>query len=268
MIRRAAVAGQFYPGNPAELRRLIEKLADPKAKKEPAVAVVSPHAGYVYSGRVAGAVFSSVVLPATFVIVAPAHRPIRPVFALMTEGSWETPLGEVPIDAELAEGIQSRCRIAVSDPAAHAAEHSLEVQIPFLQVLRGDIAIVPINVSSRAVEGQLDDLGRAIAGAVRACGKEVLLVASTDMSHYLSASEARAKDVQAIDRILALDARGLIDVVRSRDISMCGVLPTAAVITAAKEGGATRAELVRYATSGEVTGDEGEVVAYAGLRIL
>ena len=268
MKRKAAVAGYFYPNDAAELRRMIGRMVDPKARREKAVAVVAPHAGYVYSGPVAGAVYSSVVLPPAFVILAPAHRPIRPVFALMSEGSWETPLGPVPIDGELASGIQSRCPIAVPDPGAHGAEHSLEVQLPFLQYFREDISIVPVSVSSRARLEDLEDLGLAIAAAVRAVGRDVLLIASTDMSHYISAAEAREKDFRAIDRILALDARGLVEVVDDEDISMCGVLPTAAVLVAAKALGATKAELIRYATSGDVTGDDREVVAYAGLRIL
>ncbi|HOF82191.1 MAG: AmmeMemoRadiSam system protein B [Acidobacteriota bacterium] len=267
MKRAAAVAGSFYPASASELRRMLGSLVDPARKKVKAAAVVCPHAGYVYSGAVAGAVYSSVEMPGTFVILAPAHRPQRPAFAIMSEGSWETPLGSVPVDEELAAAIRAKCPAVVDDPAAHAAEHSLEVQIPFLQYLRKSPAIVPLNVSARADFPRLREAGEAIAAAVRESGKDVLLVASTDMSHYISADRAKLLDGLAIDRILALDARGLVETVFDNDISMCGVLPTAAVVVAAAALGATRAELVAYANSGEVTGDDREVVAYAGLRI-
>jgi AmmeMemoRadiSam system protein B len=267
MKRKAAVAGYFYPGNAGELRRLIGRMVDPAVRKEKAVAVVSPHAGYVYSGPVAGAVYSSVDLPERCVILAPSHRPIRPLFAIMDKGAWDTPLGPVPVDVNLASGIARRCRLVQVDDAAHAEEHSLEVQLPFLQYFRSDLAIVPVNVSSRVAYPDLEALGTAVAEAIREAGKDVLLVASTDMSHYISAAAARQKDFRAIDRIFALDPRGLVEVVFEEDISMCGVLPTAAVLIAAKALGATKAELIRYATSGDVTGDDREVVAYAGLKI-
>jgi len=267
MKRKPAVAGTFYPGHPAELRRQIGRMTVPDAPKSKAFAAIVPHAGYVYSGAVAGAVFSAVEIPPSCVVLAPAHRPIRPLFAIMTEGSWETPLGPVPIESGLASGILKRCRLVQADPAAHAEEHSLEVQIPFLQTFRPDVSIVPLNVSYRAEFEDLEALGGAVAEAVREWGGETLLVASTDMSHYISAAEARRRDFKAIDRILALDPRGLVEVVRAEDISMCGVLPTAAVLVAAKALGASKAELVRYATSGDVTGDDREVVAYAGLVV-
>jgi len=266
--RRAAVAGSFYPGNAAELRRILGLMVDLKQKKSKAVAVICPHAGYVYSGAVAGAVYSSVELPGTAAILAPAHRPQRPSFAIMAEGEWETPLGTVPVDEPLASSIQSRCPAIVADPAAHDREHSLEVQIPFLQFLQPSLKIVPINVSSRIAWERLSEAGEAIAGTIRESGRDVLLVASTDMSHYISAREAKKRDSLAIERILALDPEGLVRTVLDNDISMCGVFPTAAVLVAARALGATRGELVAYANSGAVTGDEREVVAYAGLRIL
>lgn len=268
MNRPAAVAGSFYPRGEAELRRMIAGMTSSDVPRVKAAAVVAPHAGYVYSGPVAGAVYSSVVLPSTYIILAPAHRPIRPTFALMDDGTWETPLGSIPVESGLAAEILRLCPEARVDPAAHAAEHSLEVHLPFLQAQRSGISIVPINVSYRAGFDELASLGRAIAAAIKEFGPDVLLIASTDMSHYVSAAAARKKDFLAIDRILALDPRGLVEIVRDEDITMCGVLPTAAVLIAAAEVGATKGELVRYATSGDVTGDDREVVGYAGLRIL
>jgi AmmeMemoRadiSam system protein B len=189
--RKAAVAGSFYPGEASQLKRLLASVIDPDAAKTKALAVVSPHAGYIYSGGVAGAVFSSVELPDLFVILGPSHRPIRPLFAAMVEGVWETPLGSIPVEKTLAARILEGSKSIVADAAAHAGEHSLEVQLPFLQYLRPDLGIVPISVSSGASYPDLEDLGRSIAAGIKASGRRVLIVASTDMSHYVSREEAR-----------------------------------------------------------------------------
>jgi AmmeMemoRadiSam system protein B len=268
MVRKPAVAGYFYPRKAAALRALLGEMVDPKAKKEKARAVVSPHAGFSYSGYVAGAVFSSVVLPEHFLILGPSHRGQRSVFGIMTEGSWETPLGEVPIDAALAEALLRSSPLIKEEEAAHGEEHSLEVQLPFLQYLRSGFSFVPLSVSPAADFGALEELGNALAAAIRRAKKDVLVVASTDMSHYVSQETAREKDFLAIERIQALDARGLYDVVQAQAISMCGFQPTTAAILAAKELGARRADLVRYMTSGETSGDYLQVVGYAGLRLV
>jgi AmmeMemoRadiSam system protein B len=268
MVRKPAVAGYFYPRKAAALRALLGEMVDPKAKKEKARAVVSPHAGFSYSGYVAGAVFSSVVLPEHFLILGPSHRGQRSVFGIMTEGSWETPLGEVPIDAALAEALLRSSPLIKEEEAAHGEEHSLEVQLPFLQYLRSGFSFVPLSVSPAADFGALEELGNALAAAIRRAKKDVLVLASTDMSHYVSQETARKKDFLAIERIQALDARGLYDVVQAQAISMCGFQPTTAAILAAKELGARRADLVRYMTSGETSGDYLQVVGYAGLRLV
>jgi len=268
MKRKAAVAGSFYPGNEPELRKMVGGLVETKAVKVKALAVVSPHAGFMYSGQVAGSVFSSVEVPGNAVILAPSHRPIRSLFALMNEGQWETPLGSIPIASELAEAIQKESDgLIKTDPAAHAQEHSLEVQLPFIQFLQPRFSLVPINISYLASFDNLEELGRAIAAGILSFGGEVLIVASTDMSHYVSREVARKKDFLAIRKILDLDPRGLFDVVRSEDISMCGFQPVTAALVAGLALGAKKAELVRYADSGDVTGDDREVVGYAGLRI-
>jgi MEMO1 family protein len=268
MTRRPFVAGQFYPGRPGELREALERMTDREAARAEAIAVVSPHAGYVYSGDVAGAVFSSVVVPETVIILGPGHRPIRPVLAVQSEGSWETPLGVVPIESGLANALLDACPPCRSDAKAHEQEHSLEVQVPFLQHFSPQLSIVPVCVSYAASFADLHSLGTAMAGAVRGFERPVLIVASTDMSHYVSRAEAKEKDGRAIDRILALDAEGLFRTVVEEEISMCGFQPVTAAIVAARALGAAEAELVRYATSGDVTGDDRSVVGYAGLRIL
>jgi AmmeMemoRadiSam system protein B len=268
MIRKPAVAGHFYPERAGKLRAMIETMVDPQAEKEKAVAVVSPHAGYVYSGPVAGAVFSSVVLPDLFIILGPSHRGTRSLFAIAGKGIWQTPLGEIPVQSELARLIMNHSPLIEEEENAHALEHSLEVQLPFIQYFKKDFAIVPVCISHRASFEDLDELARAVVTGLKEYGQESLIVASTDMSHYVSQETARLKDSLAIEKILALDARGLYDIVREEDISMCGYQPTAAAVMAAKALGAKKAELIRYQTSGETTGDYDEVVGYAGLRIL
>jgi len=268
MVRKPAVAGYFYPRNAASLRALLGEMVDPRAKKEKARAVVSPHAGFAYSGYVAGAVYSSVLLPERYVILGPSHRGQRSLFGIMTEGSWETPLGEVPIDSALAEALLRSSPLIKEEEGAHEEEHSLEVQLPFLQYLRSGFSFVPVSVSTAADFGALEALGHALAAVIRQAEKDVLVVASTDMSHYVSQETAREKDFLAIERIQALDARGLYDVVQAQAISMCGFQPTTGAILAAKELGASRADLVRYMTSGETSGDTHQVVGYAGLRLV
>jgi AmmeMemoRadiSam system protein B len=257
MKRRAYVAGQFYPGEGERLRGTIARLAGPPAVLKKAIAVVSPHAGYIYSGAVAAAVFSSTLMPGTFVILGPGQ----------SRGSWQTPLGESPIDTDLAARIAGRCALVAEDEEAHLWEHSLEVQLPFIQYYREDAAIVPICVSHEAAYDQLEQLGRGLAEAVRGSGRETLIVASTDMSHYVSQKTAERKDMLAVDRILALDPAGLFETVTRERISMCGFQPTVAALVAALGLGAVGAELVRYQTSGEVSGDYAQVVGYAGIRI-
>lgn len=267
MVRKPAVAGYFYPKKPGELRAMLEEMIDARAKKVKALAVISPHAGFIYSGHVAGAVFSSVELPGHIVILGPSHRGIRAVFGITSEGVWQTPLGDVPIDKGLAELIRERSPLIQEDEGGHASEHSLEVQLPFIQYLKRDFSIVPICVSPAADYSDLQGLADAVADATSRSGREVLLVSSTDMSHYVSQETAKKQDFLAIDKMLALDARGLYDVVRDEDISMCGFQPTTAVILAARKLGAKKAELICYQTSGDASGDYQSVVGYAGLRI-
>jgi AmmeMemoRadiSam system protein B len=268
MKRKAFVAGQFYPGGREKLRETISGMI-PKAAhaRKKAIAVVSPHAGYVYSGPVAGAVFSSTRLPGIFVILGPGHREIDSLFAIQVRGSWLTPLGESPIEETLASSIVAGCPLVKEDEKAHLWEHSLEVQLPFIQFFRDDAAIVPICVSHEARYDELEMLGRALAAAIREDGREILIVASTDMSHYVSQKTAEKMDMLAIRKVLALDPAGLFETVTSERISMCGFQPTTAALVAAIGLGATGAELVRYQTSGEASGDYSQVVGYAGIMV-
>jgi AmmeMemoRadiSam system protein B len=267
MKRKPFVAGQFYPGDREGLRKAIEGLIVPGAARKKAIAVIAPHAGYIYSGHVAGAVYSSTAMPPVYIILGPAHREIGSVFAIQAEGSWATPLGDSPIDHDLAVRIKAGCGLVEENDEAHLREHSLEVQLPFIQYFRKDAAIVPICVSHEAGYPELESLGWALAEAVRAHDRETLLVASTDMSHYVSQPTAERKDKLAIDKVLALDPAGLFKTVMAERITMCGFQPTAAALVAAQSLGASGAELVRYQTSGDASGDYDQVVGYAGIRI-
>jgi hypothetical protein len=267
MKRKAYVAGQFYPGSREKLRETIAAMTDPAADKKKALALVSPHAGYVYSGAVAGAVFSSAPLPGLFVILGPGHREIGSLFAIQTRGSWQTPLGDSPVDEALASRIAAACPLVVEDEQAHLWEHSLEVQLPFVQYVRPDAAIVPICVSHEARYAELETLGQGLAAAIREDGREALIVASTDMSHYVSQKTAEKKDMLAIRKVLDLDPSGLFDTVIAEKITMCGFQPTTAALVAALGLGASEARLIRYATSGDASGDYSQVVGYAGIRI-
>jgi AmmeMemoRadiSam system protein B len=268
MIRLPAVAGRFYPDDPDSLRSAVDSFlaGDGEEKKSRARACLVPHAGYVYSGGVAGEVYRRMEIPARVILLGPRHFPRGAPLAILSDGAWQTPLGMAPIDRLLAEKIVRAFPLLREDAVAHAAEHSLEVQLPFLQRLVPSFAFVPIVIGPAQWE-PLEALGRALAGVIAAEREPILLIASSDMNHYESDAVTRVKDRKAIDQILALEPRKLFDTVRDEKISMCGYAAAVAVLIAARELGATQAELVRYATSGEVNGDMQEVVGYAGIVV-
>ena len=267
MKRKASVAGYFYPNREKDLRHMIKEMVEPTREREKGICIVSPHAGFVYSGPVAGAVFSSVHLPGRYVVLGPSHRGIESRLAIMTQGVWETPLGDVPVDNRLAKHILRHSEGISEDLSAHADEHSLEVQLPFIQYFKEEVSIVPVCIAPQASFEDLEDLGVAVAKGIKEVEDEVMIVASTDMSHYVDQEVARKKDFLAIDRILELDAPGLYETVQREHISMCGFQPTTAAIIASLELGAKKAELIKYQTSGDVSGNFREVVGYAGIRI-
>ena len=266
MLRAPAVAGQFYPGTHAQLAGQVAAFLETQVEPQPALVAVSPHAGYVYSGAVAGKVFSRVVVPPKVVLLGPNHRGLGAPVALMSQGAWQTPLGEVPLDAELGGELLEQSRLVREDHVAHQYEHSLEVQVPFLQARQPDLRLTPLCLSGLSLE-QCQELGRDLAAVIQRAGEPVLMVASTDMTHYESAEQARDKDSRAIERIQALDPQGLYQTVLGQGISMCGVIPTTVCLAAALRLGAGQAELVAYTNSGEATGDMEQVVGYAGLII-
>jgi len=267
-VRKPAVAGQFYPATAAELNARLKELIDPKVKKQDVLGCMLPHAGYMYSGAVAGATISRVIVKEKIVLLGPNHTGHGTAFSLMSKGVWKTPLGDAAIDTELALEILGASEFLQDDELAHTYEHSLEVELPFLQYQRKDFTIVPIAVAAPELNA-LKAVGRAIGSAIarRKLTGSVLLVASSDMTHYEPQEKAKQKDMLAIDAVLALDEDKLFSCIREYDITMCGYMPTICMLSAAKELGATRAELVKYQTSGDASGDYSSVVGYAGIIV-
>jgi len=269
-VRHPAVAGRFYPGRPETLLRDLEKYLgpDPESaeKIEGALGCMVPHAGYMYSGHVAGAVYRRLPRRATYVILCPNHTGRGAPLAMMSEGSWLTPLGEVVVESSLAKAVRQGCHLVTDDAKAHEDEHSLEVQLPFLQRVAKDFRFVPIAIGVGGY-ASLESLGHGLAQAARQAKEPFMVIASSDMNHYEPDGITRIKDRKAIDRVLALDPQGLYQVIRKEDISMCGYGPAIAMLTFAREMGATQAELVKYATSADTSGDKSAVVGYAGIIV-
>jgi AmmeMemoRadiSam system protein B len=266
IIRHPAVAGRFYPSDPNILFYDVQSYFSPQTAPAPALGCVAPHAGYIYSGPVAGAVYAQLQIPRHIIILCPNHTGKGRPLAIMSNGTWETPLGQVPIDTLLAGALKQEFPLLTEDFEAHRSEHAIEVELPFLQACRPDFTFVPIALGTGQFE-ILEKLGDALANVLQAQADKILIIASSDMNHYENDTITRIKDHKAIERVLALDARGLFDVVMREEISMCGFGPTVAMLTATKRLGATSAELVKYATSGDVSGDREMVVGYAGIVV-
>jgi hypothetical protein len=265
-LRHPAVAGRFYPARPEVLMRDVQSYLVGGEDKIEATGCVVPHAGYMYSGHVAGAVYARLRVPERFIILCPNHTGMGKPLAIMSEGAWDTPLGQAEIDHELAMELRNAFHSISEDANAHRAEHALEVQLPFIQALRRKFTFVPIalGVGSYA---PLAELGEALAHVISAHQEKILIIASSDMNHYESDAITRVKDRKAIEQVLALDPQGLFDVVVNEEISMCGYGPAVAMLTAAKRLGAASAELIKYATSADVSGDRETVVGYAGVIV-
>lgn len=265
MIRRPAVAGQFYPEDPRSLREMVNSLIHEEEKID-ALGVVVPHAGLIYSGKVAGKVYSKIKERPIVIILGVNHRGRGRPFAIVKEGIWETPLGQVEVESRLAERLLLSSDYLKEDELAHQFEHSLEVQLPFLQVcFRNPFKIVPISISHYDVKSY-QALGREIASKIEDPA-QVLIIASTDLTHYESQEDARRKDKEVIEAIIHLDEEDLFNRIQRFNITMCGYAPTIVMLVLTKSLGAKEAELVEYMTSGDVSGDYDQVVGYAGMII-
>ncbi|MCS7102584.1 MAG: MEMO1 family protein [Candidatus Korarchaeum sp.] len=277
-MRRPAVVGSFYPSRSSDLVKLIESLfknagaegiPTPNEVGERRIAsIISPHAGYIYSGRAAASAYSLLAqdgVPDSFVIIGPNHTGLGSAFAVTKSRLWETPLGRVEVDIELAEAIADCFGELYFDDLAHAWEHSIEVQVPFLQAIYGSrFKLVPIVMGLQEPEPSVE-LGRAVALASERMKRDTVVIASSDMSHYLPEDEAMRRDRVALEAILSMDVRALFRVIRELDVSMCGPGPASAAISFAKLKGVSRGELVRYSTSAETSGDKSFVVGYASV---
>jgi MEMO1 family protein len=274
-VRAPAVSGRFYPGTRAELERTVRTLLDavpsarPAPAPAPARAAVAPHAGYAYSGLTAAHVFARLEVPPVVVILAPNHTGVcrAPGGASLWEaGAFRTPLGDVSVDEGLAQALLAASPLVAPDHAAHVQEHAVEVELPFLQLRRPDVRIVPLVLAWDAWDG-CAALGGTLAGLVGRWPERVLLLASSDLNHYEPASVSVPKDRRALEAVVALDGAELLARCRRERISMCGRAPTATVLAAIRALGAAHAEIVHYSHSGMVTGEEDAVVGYGGVVI-
>ncbi len=266
-MRHPAVADQFYPGSPKALARTVTELfpAFGTQDKEQARAVVSPHAGYIYSGALAAETLSGVVIPESVIILGPSHRGQEAPVALSSE-TWSMPLGEVSVDMELGNLLLEHSQHVSIDDLAHRFEHSLEVQIPFLQLLQKELRIVPLVVSRMAFP-VCEEVAHSLADTIKQSTKDVLIIASSDMSHYESRQITGEKDGLALKAIEEFDPHGLYHTILNNRISMCGFIPVVIAMLAAKALGAKGSRLVGYTDSGHVSGDTSQVVGYAGVVI-
>lgn len=270
LIRKPSVAGQFYPDSPIELKKQIDSFIDKNKKKAKleAIGCLVPHAGYIYSGQVAASVFSKINLKENFIILGPNHTGYGEPISIMTQGVWETPLGKVKINSNLAKELLKNSAYLKEDFLAHQYEHSLEVEIPFLQYFANDFKIVPIVVGMEQID-VYKKLGKEIAQTLKDLDliKNIIIIASSDMTHYESDKVARQKDKIAIDAILKLDEDLLWQKVKEFDISMCGCAPAIVMLTIVKELNAKKAKLIQYETSAKTSSDYNAVVGYAGIII-
>jgi AmmeMemoRadiSam system protein B len=271
MIRNPAVAGQFYPASARQIEAELGKLLRISPQKRDAIAVVVPHAGWMYSGATAGILYSAVKIPDVVVMIGPNHHGVGSDYAVFASGAWRTPVGDAPIAENLATELLKNCEILTSDPRAHRYEHSLEVQIPMLLRENSRVKIVPLLIGGGWPESggreNLRKIGVAVAKTVQNFGEPALILASSDLNHYEDQTTSNRKDKLALDAVVSLDEELLMERVIEHEISMCGVAPTYIVLVAAKQLGARRAELLDYRTSGDVSGDFSAVVGYGAVVI-
>jgi MEMO1 family protein len=261
------VSGSFYPGDREALLKELEAMFPLLAEdeREEVMGAVVPHAGYLYSGRVAGDVYARIKPKKTFVIIGPNHTGQGNDYSVSME-NWDTPLGEVEVDVELSEAVIARAPILTGDAEAHRYEHSIEVQLPFIKRFFPETSIVPICISSKNVS-ELEAVAESIVVSARSLERDIVVLASSDMTHYEPRSVAYAKDRKAIEAMLSIDARDLAQIIAAEGISMCGWAPSVIMLFAASKLGADRARLVRYSDSGDITGNTAEVVGYAGITL-
>ncbi|MDP8259696.1 MAG: AmmeMemoRadiSam system protein B [Candidatus Gygaella obscura] len=269
IVRYPVVAGKFYPGEKDKLSSMLKDLVTDSNQKKDCLGCILPHAGYVYSGKVAGKTISEVEIKNTCIIIGPNHTGMGKKFSVFAEGKWQTPLGDVKIDHLLAKDLIKNCSLLEPDILAHRYEHSIEVILPFLQFLKADVEIVPIVAGLSNNFEDFITLAVDLAKTLKKNGRvnDILIIVSSDMTHMESRASVEKKDKAAIDEILKLDEQALFDVVQEFDISMCGYIPAIIMLKSVKELGAKKAQLVTYDTSASITKDQSSAVGYAGIII-
>ncbi|MBI1745215.1 MAG: AmmeMemoRadiSam system protein B [Acidobacteria bacterium] len=266
MNRQAAFAGRFYPDNASLLRDSILSCLPAGGEQHEALGIIVPHAGYMYSGAVAGATYAATNLPQTYLLLGPNHTGQGALLSIMSLEHWETPFGAAPIASDLAQALLGQGALFEEDALAHQEEHALEVQLPFLQYLVPRFTFVPITIGVHRLSTLLK-AGQAIAAALSAYPERVLMVTSSDMTHYQPAEVAWRQDQKALEAIFRLDPTGLHFAVVQEQLTMCGYAPAVVMLEACRLLGAKQVKLIKYAHSGHVTGDFRHVVAYAGVVI-
>ena len=267
-IRKASVAGQFYPAVAEQLNKMIASFLNSSVKKQDVIGCILPHAGYVYSGCVASQTLATVNIKDTVILLGPNHTGQGATFSIVSSGYWRTPLGDVEIDSDLAALFLSKSKYLEDDYLAHLDEHSLEVQLPLLQYLKKDYKIVPVAIKTEDLT-KLKSFAEELASVIvenNLCDS-VMFIASSDMTHYEPLEIAQRNDALAVKEIVALNEDKLQEVVKQFSISLCGFAPIAVLIKVAKLLGAKTGKLVKYQTSGEVNKDTASVVGYAGITI-
>jgi len=266
MIREPAVAGTFYPSDPIEINQFIKITSKNNIKKEEVLGAIVPHAGYIYSGKVASIVFSQIKIPDTVIILAPNHTGIGASVSIWNDGKWLFPGGEIEIDSTFTNNLLNKSDYIEISPEAHKYEHSIEVELPFLYFYNKNIKIVPLVFFPFDYRYCLN-IGELIADTIIESGKPALIIASSDMSHYLNADEAKQLDNLAFNAIEKLDSKELYLTVKNNNISMCGYIPATIMLAATKKLGAVKSELLIYSNSGDINNDYSSVVSYAGIII-
>jgi len=266
-IREPVVSGYFYPSGKAHLLRMLETFIERDTQKEKVIACMVPHAGYIYSGKTAGITYSRIEIPESIIILGPNHTGYGEPYSVSDHDKWLTPLGEGEIDKEIRDLLVEKSRYLQKDEIAHIREHSIEVQIPFLQFLRKNIKIVPITLMGYVDNPAWFEIGEDIAEVIKEVNRDVLIVASSDMTHYQPHKVAEEKDNYVIEAICMLDEDEVIRRIEEKDVSMCGYSGVIVSIVASKILGAKKGQLIYYTTSAETSKDYSEVVGYAGVII-
>ncbi|MCM8821267.1 MAG: AmmeMemoRadiSam system protein B [Candidatus Omnitrophica bacterium] len=267
-IRKPSVSGYFYPGMKTNLIEDLKKYIVYEENKIIPKGIICPHAGYVYSGKTAGKVYGKIAQFETAIILGPNHHGYGEPYAIDDSDEWETPIGNVEIDTEIRKKLLEKSRYLQIDSMSHKSEHSIEVQVPFLQFLNPAVKIVPVLISSMYDANPWYEIGYSIALALSEIKRNAIVVASSDFTHYEPAEQAEKKDRMAIEKILKLDADEFLNIVSEHDISICGFAPITAAITASKILEARQGILVDYTNSGNVSGDFEQVVGYAGIMFI